>query len=270
MSKVIKVDKDIADAMDLFLKEASSEFRSEGQTKAILVAEHYGQDWNNYEVGQYIALNKILTEDVMLCMVHGYEPIKEGEIEVPNNKVKIEKDIADAISLFMGDTSNQMEIESFRKMNLIADHSVQDWNTYKEGKYAALNKISTTDLINCLSSGYEPFYDSVEIDKPIPTKYLKTWTGVVTGSMAGRDDGYPITKQAMYDSIEDLTRNYKKDKDEKYYKLVDMEEEIEELAKTALKEEAEMERLKNKRKLEIEIKKMQDELALINHSEDNV
>lgn len=35
-------------------------------------------------------------------------------------------------------------------------------------------------------------------------KYLKTWMGTVSGSMAGRDDGYPERKYKVYETLTDL------------------------------------------------------------------
>ena len=39
-------------------------------------------------------------------------------------------------------------------------------------------------------------------------KFLKVYTDVITGSMAGRDDGYPCTKYVVYNNIEQLAKNY--------------------------------------------------------------
>lgn len=38
-------------------------------------------------------------------------------------------------------------------------------------------------------------------------KFLKVYTDVITGSMAGRDDGYPCTKYVVYNNIEQLAKN---------------------------------------------------------------
>lgn len=35
-------------------------------------------------------------------------------------------------------------------------------------------------------------------------KYVKIYLGVVTGSYAGRDDGYPEVKHKLYDNLEEL------------------------------------------------------------------
>lgn len=75
MCEKMKIEKDIAEAIELFLINTVSDFRCIEQCKAILIAEHYRQDWTNYEDGQYTALNKILTSDLMKCLVNGYKTI---------------------------------------------------------------------------------------------------------------------------------------------------------------------------------------------------
>ena len=39
-------------------------------------------------------------------------------------------------------------------------------------------------------------------------KYLKTWMGVVSGSIGGRNDGYPERKFAVVDTLDELVRTY--------------------------------------------------------------
>lgn len=48
---------------------------------------------------------------------------------------------------------------------------------------------------------------------------LKTYTAIRTGSMAGRDDGYPYTEQLVIKTPEQLIATFGKHSDEKYYKL---------------------------------------------------
>ena len=77
-------------------------------------------------------------------------------------------------------------------------------------------------------------------------KFLKTYTGVITNSLAGRDDGYPCTKYEVYSSIEQLSKNYDTKADEKYYSLEEID--LEKLAhEVALAKEG----LEGKRKQEI-------------------
>lgn len=135
---------------------------------------------------------------------------------------------------------------------------MEDWATYKEGKYAPLSKISTIDLIKYLANDF----NESEANQT-PVKYLKTWTGIITNSFAGRDDGYPETKYALYDSLEKMAENFNKFKNEKYYKLVDVQDEIEKIIETAHEEELELNEIKKRRKLKMDIKKLQDELASI-------
>lgn len=72
----MKIDKDIADAIELFLDDSVRVMkRSLKESKAILVAEDCGQNWEEYEYGQYKSLNNISTYDLMVCLVNGYEVI---------------------------------------------------------------------------------------------------------------------------------------------------------------------------------------------------
>ncbi|MFW6026329.1 MAG: hypothetical protein ACOCRX_08300 [Candidatus Woesearchaeota archaeon] len=51
-------------------------------------------------------------------------------------------------------------------------------------------------------------------------KYLKVYTGLSTGTLAGRDDGHPVTKMTLLNNLEELVKNYTgKEKDLRYYKL---------------------------------------------------
>ena len=56
-------------------------------------------------------------------------------------------------------------------------------------------------------------------------KFLKVYTDVITGSMAGRNDGYPCTKYVVYDNIEQLSKNHGTKADEKYYNLEEIDPE---------------------------------------------
>lgn len=53
-------------------------------------------------------------------------------------------------------------------------------------------------------------------------KYLKVYTGSVTGSFMGRDDGHPEQKYKMYDNLNDLLREYGTKKDEQYFRLKEL------------------------------------------------
>lgn len=54
-------------------------------------------------------------------------------------------------------------------------------------------------------------------------KILKVYTGVITNSLAGRDDGYPCTEYVLYDNIEQLSKSYGTKTDEKYYNLEEID-----------------------------------------------
>ena len=76
MGEEMKIEKDIAEAIDLFLDdEVHVMKRGLERGKSVLVAQHYGQDWTKFELGQYEALNKISTFDLMKCLVNGYEVV---------------------------------------------------------------------------------------------------------------------------------------------------------------------------------------------------
>jgi hypothetical protein len=57
-------------------------------------------------------------------------------------------------------------------------------------------------------------------------KYLKTYMGVISGSMAGRDDGYPEEKRVYYNDLAKLIADHGKHPEEKYYVLTEMPEDM--------------------------------------------
>lgn len=57
-------------------------------------------------------------------------------------------------------------------------------------------------------------------------RYLKTYMGVITNSMGGRDDGYPEIKIRIYDSIEQLSKDYGKRPEEHHYELNEISPDI--------------------------------------------
>lgn len=92
-------------------------------------------------------------------------------------------------------------------------------------------------------------------------KVLKVWQGVTSGSYAGRDDGYAETKYQVYDSMRDLARDYGKKRNEKHYKLEEVNsKELEELVKSSLVEQADKAKVEKKKSIENEIKKLQNDL----------
>jgi hypothetical protein len=49
------------------------------------------------------------------------------------------------------------------------------------------------------------------------TKYLKVWQGTISGSLGGRDDGYPETKTRVIEDLEELIDTYDANAD--YFRL---------------------------------------------------
>ena len=92
-------------------------------------------------------------------------------------------------------------------------------------------------------------------------KYLKTWTGVTSGSYAGRDDGYPVEKSRTFTDLDELARSFGSEKNEKYFKVqeisvADLKNEIAE----SLKKQKEMTLLRKKVEIEDKIYALQEEL----------
>lgn len=92
-------------------------------------------------------------------------------------------------------------------------------------------------------------------------KYMKTWMGVTSGTMAGRDDGYPERKYRHYDSIDELARDFGKQKDEKYFELKPLRTEDlqNEIVKT-LEKQKDIAKEKKKRSIENQIEQLQKQL----------
>lgn len=91
-------------------------------------------------------------------------------------------------------------------------------------------------------------------------KFLKLYEGVTSGTLGGRDDGFPETKHVVYDTIQPLALDFGKRKNEQYFILEPLApEQLEHYVKEALdkvaqqkqesqrlRDEAEFERLRNK------------------------
>jgi hypothetical protein len=56
-------------------------------------------------------------------------------------------------------------------------------------------------------------------------KYLKSFTAITSGTMAGRDDGYPYTDYHVYNSIEDVAKYHGTRRDEQYFEIHAVNEE---------------------------------------------
>lgn len=179
-------------------------------------------------------------------------------------KMKVSKNVADAIDLFLTDTISEFTGEKQAKAALVAEHYGRDWTEYEDGQYSALNEITSYDLMKCMMDGYEP--EHVKEEKG--PKYLKIWEGVITGSMAGRDDGFPETKYSVYNSLEDLSRGFRKNKDERYYKLERINDSELEKAVNDFREKQAIEREKERKiKIKNRIKELEKELETLENSD---
>lgn len=70
----MEIEKDVLAAINHFISDEVRVMKREfDESKAILVAVHCGTDWNEYEDGQYHALNKIKTYDLMVYLVVHYK-----------------------------------------------------------------------------------------------------------------------------------------------------------------------------------------------------
>lgn len=92
-------------------------------------------------------------------------------------------------------------------------------------------------------------------------KYLKTYMGVTSGSYAGRDDGYPEMKYVLYNSIDELARDFGKQRDEKYYSVSELDKNVfhDNVKKTLEKQKGKAKEQK-KTDIESQIKSLQKEL----------
>lgn len=73
-------------------------------------------------------------------------------------------------------------------------------------------------------------------------KYLKTYSGVTSGTYLGREDGHPTTKHAIYKDFYRLVQGFGRQKDERYYQLSemsvsDLQEETAQVLESNLKKE---------------------------------
>lgn len=92
-------------------------------------------------------------------------------------------------------------------------------------------------------------------------KFLKIYTGIISGSFAGRDDGYPETRYATYNSVDDLARDFGKEANERIYALtpVDMHH-LQHEIKQSLEKQAVKAKENKKASIEKQIARLQNEL----------
>lgn len=92
-------------------------------------------------------------------------------------------------------------------------------------------------------------------------KYLKTYMGVTSGTLGGREDGFPEMKHVLYYDFNHLAKDYGKKKDEKYYKLTELNKtELENDVRNSLKEQIETVKELTKKELERQIEDLQKQL----------
>lgn len=56
-------------------------------------------------------------------------------------------------------------------------------------------------------------------------KYLKSYTAITSGTMAGRDDGYPYTVYQVYNDIEEVAKYHGTKREEQYFEIHAVNEE---------------------------------------------
>jgi hypothetical protein len=93
-------------------------------------------------------------------------------------------------------------------------------------------------------------------------KFLKTYTAITTGSMAGRDDGYPYTALQLLNDMDSVAKSHGTEKDERYYEVhavneVEFEKELQ-LTKERIKE---VEKEKERAKKQAQLEKLKKELG---------
>lgn len=89
-------------------------------------------------------------------------------------------------------------------------------------------------------------------------QYLKTYTEITSGTMAGRDDGYPYTELRLLKDMNEVAKYHGTKRDEKYFVVEAVnEKEFEtelQIAKEQIEEEKKEAELAKKRKVLAELK----------------
>lgn len=100
------------------------------------------------------------------------------------------------------------------KIKLIKMHQIIDWNKFEEGNFKGLKEIEPETLIEYLMD-----LDLTELE--FEDKVLVTWMGVTSGSLGGRDDGYPERKLSVIKADEAFkSKSALKRSSEEYFRLV--------------------------------------------------
>lgn len=92
--------------------------------------------------------------------------------------------------------------------------------------------------------------------------YLKSFTAITSGTMAGREDGYPYTDYHVYNNIEEVAKYHGTRRDEKYYEIhaVNEEEFQKEIQQAKEQIEAKKQAEERAKKMK-ELKKLKEELG---------
>ena len=86
-------------------------------------------------------------------------------------------------------------------------------------------------------------------------QFLKTYTALTTGTMAGRDDGYPYTKLQLLKDMNEVAKCHGTKKDEQYYVVeavnpTEFEKELQKAKEQIVEEKKKAERDKKIKELE--------------------
>ena len=91
-------------------------------------------------------------------------------------------------------------------------------------------------------------------------KYLKVYTTLTSGTMAGRDDGYPEDKMGFVNE-ESMAKNYNSQRNERYFEVRELsKEEVQGIVKPTLERLEEKTREEKKQSIENKILKLQEQL----------
>lgn len=94
------------------------------------------------------------------------------------------------------------------------------------------------------------------------TKYLKSYSSITSGTMAGRDDGYAYTAYQVFDDIESVAKSHGKNKEEQYFEIhaVNQDEFQKEIQLAKERIESRKKEAERAKKMK-ELQKLKDELG---------
>lgn len=92
-------------------------------------------------------------------------------------------------------------------------------------------------------------------------KILKVYTGITSGTLGGRDDGHPVTKYKLYNSVDDLVNVYNIHHNEQYFELKEIPmDKMVSLVRSSLQIKERNERKSKRQEIENQIAELQGEL----------